>query len=83
MQYFAAQQPRSAWNAGRFALPPVVALAGHFASVEKSQTARHASADVSAHSRDAESCSIEETSSESGQRASGAFASRRPCLTVL
>ena len=77
MQFFGAQQPRNAGNAGRDALPQVVAVTACFASLAKVQTAGRVSAGVSAHSRGAERCSLEETSFGSGQRASGAFASTR------
>ena len=77
MQFFGAQQPRNAGNAGRDALPQVVAVTACFASLAKVQTARRVPAGVSAHSRVAERCSLEETSFGSGQRASGAFALTR------
>ena len=77
MQCFAGQQPRCAANAGRDALPQMVAVTACFASLAKAQTVRRVSAGVSAHSRGAERCSVEETSFGSGQRASGAFASTR------
>ena len=74
MQCFAWQQPRCAANAGRDALPQVVAVTACFASLAKVQT----SAGVCAHSRAAERCSVEEeTSFGSGQPASDAFASTR------
>ena len=76
MQCFAGQQPRCAANAGRDALPQVVAVTACFASLAKAQTVRRVSAGVSAHSRGAQRCSVEETSFGSGQR-SGAFASTR------
>ena len=66
MQFFAGQQPRCAANAGRDALPQVVAVTACFASLAKVQTAGRVSAGVSAHSRGAERCSIE------GRRALGA-----------
>ena len=78
MQCFAGQQPRCAANAGRDALPQMVAVKACFASLAKVQTAGRVSAGVCAHSRAAERCSVEEeTSFGSGQRASGAFALTR------
>ena len=77
MQCFGGQQPRCAANAGRDALPQVVAVTACFASLAKVQTARAVSAGASAHSRGAERCSLEETTLGSGQRASGDFASTR------
>ena len=75
MRFFGAQQRRNAWNAGRDALPQVVAVTACFASLANVQTAGRVSAGVSAHSRGAERCSLEEPSFGGGQRASGAFAS--------
>ena len=75
MHCFCGQQPRSAGNAGRDALPRAVAVTACFASLAKVQTAGRVSAGVSAHSRGAERCSLEEPSFGGGQRASGAFAS--------
>jgi len=77
VQCFGGQQPRCAANAGRDALPQV-AVTACFASLAKVQTAGRVSAGVSAHSRAAERCSVEEeTSFGSGQPASDAFASTR------
>ena len=75
MQCFAWQQPRCAANAGRDALPQMVAVTACFAPLAKVQTAGRVSAGVSAHSSGAERCLVEETSFGSGQRASGAFVS--------
>ena len=77
MQFFAGQEPRYAANAGRDALPQMVAVTACFAPLAKVQTAGRVSAGVCAHSRAAERCSVAETSFGSGQPASGAFASTR------
>ena len=59
MQCFSGQQPRCAANAGRDALPQMVAVTACFASLAKVETAGLVSAGVSARSTDAEHCSIE------------------------
>ena len=82
MHCFGEQEPWSAGNAGRDALPLMVTVTAYFA-LRQVQTESRASAGVSAHSRDAKSCLIGERSFECDQPASGAFASTHPWWAVL